>query len=93
VSQFIRVFERDIAHGGLFVATQHPARLDKVVVLEVSVPTRPPTTVRVPARVVQRVAPSNLESERSRRTPGMGVEFVDKERAVAQLRILARRLS
>jgi Tfp pilus assembly protein PilZ len=91
---FIEVFERDIQHGGLFVATRSPAALNQVISLQLILPLDGVDTVEVPARVVHRYDPAEHGAgDRPDRPPGMGVEFVDRELTVSRLRHLARRLS
>jgi Tfp pilus assembly protein PilZ len=92
--QFVEVFERDIQHGGLFVATRSPAALNQVIHLQLHLPVDGGEPVEVPARVVHRYDPAEHGvGDRPDRVPGMGVEFLERERTVARLRELARRLA
>jgi Tfp pilus assembly protein PilZ len=88
VGEFQRIFERDILHGGLFVACERPpARLQEVVSLKLSLPDGRGTVV-VPSRVVHRRDAADASGP-----AGMGVEFLDPESVVSQLRNLVEGLS
>lgn len=86
--QFRRVFESDIATGGLFVPAAHPPALDTVVVVEVSIEHADLPPVQVEGRVVHRLeAPPDEEAEPSLLT-GMGLQFTDISAAIERLRPL-----
>jgi Tfp pilus assembly protein PilZ len=82
---FVDVFERDIANGGLFVATRFPGRLGEVVTIELHPPDAAPVVVR--ARVVQRFEPNGASM-----LAGMGVELLEAQSVCDQLRPIAARL-
>lgn len=87
---FVQTFRRDIATGGLFVSTRHPAKLNDAITVELHVPGLEGEPAKLRARVVQRFephagGPSNLAA-------GMGVELVDRTAALALLEPIARRL-
>lgn len=84
--QFRRAFERDIATGGLFVNTERPLALDSVVEVEIGVEGVAAPAVRLQARVVHRSEPS--EGESGNLLAGMGLQFLDVQRAVERLRSL-----
>ncbi len=77
-----RTWARDVAQGGLFVSARDPAAIGEVIILEVRPPEDAPggQKVRLDARVVHVFdrqgggAEANLLS-------GMGVEFLDPDRA------------
>jgi hypothetical protein len=87
--QFRRVFDRDVKTGGMFITTGSPPALDSIVQVDVSVEGLPLAPIGLQARVVHRLepppgsAPGNL-------LVGMGVQFLDVERAVERLRALLR---
>ena len=87
--QFRRVFDRDVKTGGLFIHTGRPAALDAVIQVEVEVEGLPVRPIRLQARVVHRLEPPP-GSPPGNLLAGMGVQFLDVERAVEQLRALLR---
>ena len=90
--EFLRILERDIAHGGLFVPTSRPPGLNQMVSLELSIPGFPEPIV-LPARVVHRFDPAEARpGTGGGRTAGMGVEFVDQDETIHRLQEIAARL-
>jgi hypothetical protein len=87
--QFRRVFDRDVKTGGLFISTGYPAALDAVIEVEVTVDGIQTTPIRLQARVVHRME-SPPGSQPGNLLAGMGVQFLDVDRAVEQLRSLLR---
>lgn len=87
--QFRRVFDRDVKTGGLFIHTSRPPALDAVIEVEVTVDGVPVQPIRLQARVVHRMEPPP-GSPPGNLLAGMGVQFVDVERAVERLRALLR---
>jgi hypothetical protein len=85
--QFRRAFERDVQTGGLFISTEQPPALDTVIDIEVSLEASSHAPVRLQARVVHRMAPPP-GSAPGNLLAGMGVQFLDVARAVADLRTL-----
>ena len=83
---FRRAFERDISTGGLFVTTDRPPPLDSVVEVEVGIQDAGAAPVRLQARVVHRTEPS--PGEAGNLLAGMGLQFLDVQRAVERLRSL-----
>jgi Tfp pilus assembly protein PilZ len=88
--EFLDVYERDIANGGLFVATSQPCRLREQVRIALHPPGPSPTPLLLPARVVQRFEPGPgggavLE--------GMGVELLDLSETLARLRPIVESLA
>jgi uncharacterized protein (TIGR02266 family) len=75
VKELLRVYHKDVVHGGLFVPTRKPAALSARITLEVELPGgREP--LRLTAQVVQRIAPEGAAS-RPNLLAGMGVHFED----------------
>ncbi len=87
--QFRRVFDRDVKTGGLFIHTSRPPGLDAVIEVEVTVDGVPVQPIRLQARVVHRMEPPP-GSPPGNLLAGMGVQFLDVERAVERLRALLR---
>lgn len=87
--QFRRVFDRDVKTGGLFIHTSKPPALDAVILVEVVVEGLAVAPVRLQARVVHRME-SPPDSPPGNLLAGMGVQFLDVDRAVEQLRSLLR---
>ena len=87
--QFRRVFDRDVKTGGLFIHTSKPPALDAVILVEVGVEGLAVAPVRLQARVVHRME-SPPDSPPGNLLAGMGVQFLDVDRAVEQLRSLLR---
>ncbi len=84
-AHFLDTLRRDMQHGGLFLPTSEPATLNQVVLVELEVPTNPPSFERCQARVVHRATAQSTKTEKS----GIGVEFLDRNAVVARLRRLA----
>jgi hypothetical protein len=76
-SSFLNVYHRDIAAGGLFVASQELARLHDIVTVELRPPIAVANPLRFEARVVHCVDPA-VDGSGSPR--GMGVQFLDPDR-------------
>jgi len=74
--QFLRAVRNDVAHGGLFVPTREPARLESAVTIEVVPPVEGLRPVRLGARVVQRIEPA-AGRESPNLLAGMGVQLDD----------------
>jgi len=87
--QFRRVFDRDVKTGGLFIHTSKPPALDAVILVEVGVEGLTVPPIRLQARVVHRME-SPPDSPPGNLLAGMGVQFLDVDRAVEQLRSLLR---
>lgn len=84
-ASYRQAYDRDVRQGGLFVASQHPAPLDRKIVLEI----HPPSSsqfFRLQAKVVQSVPPSQSSDGKPNLLAGMGVEFVDRDLALKQFR-------
>lgn len=79
-----RVFRRDMRHGGLFIPTCKPAELDQIISLQIHLAGSENHLV-IPARVVHLQPEGGADAP----PPGMGVQFLDPENAVARLRQLA----
>ena len=73
--QFVQVFDRDLVHGGLFIATHQPARVQEVVTVEIHLPLPDAPPVRLRARVVQRFDPGATGGPNL--LAGMGVELLE----------------
>ena len=82
-SEFLTVFHRDISNGGLFVATDRPAKLYQPVSVVLHLPGEPRQQVTVSARVVQVIEPRRSAGGRSR--GGMGLEILDVDRTLDAL--------
>jgi Tfp pilus assembly protein PilZ len=80
---FLAVYRRDVANGGLFVTAERPARLDERVAVDLLLPGAGAPAVRVEGRVVQVVEPRPLASGRT--AGGMGLELVDPDDVVRRL--------
>lgn len=80
---FLAVYRRDVANGGLFVTAERPARLDQRVAVDLRLPGAGAPTVRVEGRVVQVVEPRPLDSGRT--AGGMGLELIDPDGVVQRL--------
>ncbi|MES1242118.1 MAG: PilZ domain-containing protein [Acidobacteriota bacterium] len=83
-AEFVEVFRRDIANGGLFVSTRYPGRLQETVNVELHPPFPGATPVSVRARVVQRFEPSSDHGPNL--LSGMGVELLDLAAVVEALK-------
>lgn len=83
-AEFLEVYRRDIANGGLFVSTRYPGRLQETVNVELHPPFPDARPVLVRARVVQRFEPS-ADSFGPNLLAGMGVELLDLPSVVESL--------
>ena len=90
-SEFLEVFQRDIANGGLFVSTRYPGRLQETVRIELRPPAPGIAPVFLSARVVQRFEPQD-GSFGPNLLSGMGVEILDLPAVLAELRPIVERL-
>jgi len=79
-SELLRVFRKDVVHGGLFVPTRKPAALAARIQLEVELPEGARGPLRLTAQVVQRIDPEGAGS-RPNLLAGMGVSFEDPTEA------------
>lgn len=80
---FLTVFHRDIANGGLFVSTSRPARMHEPVRVTLHLPVRPKRSIEVDARVVQVVEPRKAGGGRT--NGGMGLEIIDPDVVMQKL--------
>ena len=91
--EFLEVYRRDLVHGGLFISTLYPGRLNETIEVELCPPGVDSPSVRLRARVVHRVEPrSNDLSGAPNLLAGMGVEILDLPAALARLAAVADRL-
>jgi len=90
--EFVEVFERDIVHGGLFVPTRYPGRLQEMVDVELIPPVPFAEPVRARARIVHRLDPRSSDIEGTNLLSGMGLELIDVPKVVEQLRPVVERL-
>ncbi len=91
---FLEVYHRDLATGGLFIATDRPAQVDEVVVIELVITGSGQPPLRFEGKVVYRVEPTTPGSDAAPNLmAGMGVELVDFQATSAKLASLARRLA
>lgn len=80
-ASYRQAYERDVRQGGLFVASQHPAPLERKIMLEVHAPDKDrPFHLR--AKVVQSVPPTSSNDGKPNLLAGMGVEFLDPDKAL-----------
>lgn len=85
--QFLEIYHRDLANGGLFVSTSRPARLQENVVIDLYPPEEGGRPLRLRARVVQRFEPQPMEGAPGRNLlAGMWVELLDPREVQARLR-------
>jgi Tfp pilus assembly protein PilZ len=91
VSQFLEAFRRDIQTGGLFVPTRFPADVNTIVTVAIYPPDEGIEPVRIPARIVQRLAPQASAPGKSEKPAGMGVAFIDPQSALVQLQPVVAR--
>lgn len=85
---FLTVFHRDIANGGLFVSTSRPARLYSPVRVTLHLPVQPKRSVEIDARVVQVVEPRKTGGGST--AGGMGLEIVDPDGVMERLEPVVR---
>ena len=91
-AEFVEVFCRDIQNGGLFVSTRYPGRLQETVTVELHPPLAGEPPVQARARVVQRFEPQIGDTLGPNLLAGMGVELLDPQRVLDQLRAIVQRL-
>lgn len=84
-SDLVEIFQRDIVHGGLFVSTRFPGRLQETVQIELHPPIQNAQPIQFRARVVQRFEPRE-ESLGENLLAGMGVEIQDLPAVLERLR-------
>jgi Tfp pilus assembly protein PilZ len=82
--EFLSAFRRELQHGGMFIKTQHPPRVNERVTVEIKRPTEEP--IRLPARVVSRRQGGDVSDSRS--PPGINVDFTDLKSALEELKRL-----
>lgn len=88
VSDFLQCYHRDLVNGGIFIRTARPRGIRSLIDLEFQVPGRAePLTSR--GRVVQRIEPRAGEDPPR---GGMGIELLEVENLLAELRPLVERL-
>lgn len=80
VAELVRVYRKDVVHGGLFVPTRKPAELSAQITLEVELPAAGLEPLRLSARVVQRIDPEGAGA-RPNLLAGIGVQFEDQAAA------------
>jgi hypothetical protein len=90
-AELVEVFQRDIVHGGLFVSTRYPGRLQETVKIDLLPPVPDAEPVSFRARVVQRFEPQGRDSAPNLLS-GMGVEILDLSKVLEKLRPLVERL-
>lgn len=90
-TDLVEVFQRDILHGGLFVSTRFPGRLQETVHIELHPPLPDAEPIQFRARVVQRFEPHE-ESLGANLLAGMGVEILDLPAVLERLRPLVERM-
>lgn len=88
---FLRVYRKDVVHGGLFVPTRKPAEMSESITLEVIVPLKGYTPLRFPARVVHRIPPNDTGAG-TNLLAGMGVQFEDPVAVLSALEPVVARL-
>ncbi|MCM2269271.1 MAG: PilZ domain-containing protein [Thermoanaerobaculia bacterium] len=81
-ASFLSVYHRDIAAGGLFVATDQPGEMHEVVLVELRLPDAVGRPLQFEARVVHRFDPKSMGKPG---LSGMGVQFLDPDRVRAAL--------
>lgn len=86
-ADFLGVFRRDLVNGGLFVASGTPADLQERVVVSLHLPEPVKRVFQLEARVVQVVEPRSRPSG-GRTGGGMGLELIDTDRVLEELRPL-----
>ncbi len=86
LEQFRSVYERDLAHGGLFVATFLPAKIGDLVEIELHLPAPLEGMVPLRARVVHRIDAQGGEGLGGPNLlAGIGVELADRSAALAEI--------
>lgn len=79
--EFLSTFRRELQHGGMFIKTQHPPKVNQDVTVEIKRPAG--DSVRLPARVVSRRSPE--EDPNPKTPPGINVDFKDLKSALEEL--------
>lgn len=82
--EFLEIYRRDIANGGLFVSTRYPGRLHETVGIDLHPPVAGVPPIALRARVVQRFEPQEEDSGAG--LAGMGVEILDLPAVLEKLR-------
>ena len=91
--QFLEVYHRDLATGGLFIPTDEPAPLNQVVTVELSVAEPGITPVQFQARVVHRLDTGMPDGTGAGNLmAGMGVELMSFEKTLKALWTLVAQL-
>lgn len=90
---FLEVYRRDLETGGLFVATDHPAEVDEVVVVELVIAASGQPPLRFEGKVVYRVDPTTAGDAAANLMAGMGIELVDFPATAKKLAALVERLA
>jgi Tfp pilus assembly protein PilZ len=80
--ELLRVYRKDVVHGGLFVPTRKPAALRARIALEIELGVAELAPARLVAQVVHRIEPSG-EGAGPNLVAGMGVHFEDPAAARA----------
>lgn len=88
---FLEVYRRDLVHGGLFISTRYPGKLNETLEVELCPPLSGSPPVRLRARVVHRVEPRS-DDMGPNLLAGMGVEILDLPALLARLAPVAARL-
>ncbi len=89
--QFLQVYHRDLATGGLFIPTDDPAPLNEVITVELSVAGVDAAPVRFQARVVHRLDP-HTPGGADNLIAGMGVELLAFEKTLKDMWTLVAQL-
>ena len=77
---FLQILKQDIEKGGIFIATTRPAGLHQWITVELRIPAPIDEVVRLPARVVHRVAEGDTKL-----LAGIGVQLGDTAAAVEKI--------
>ncbi|MEE8524175.1 MAG: hypothetical protein V3T72_09615, partial [Thermoanaerobaculia bacterium] len=73
--RFLEIYRRDLGTGGLFVATDRPAEVDEVVVVELVIAGSGQPPLRFEGKVVYRVEPTRPgDAAATNLMAGMGIE-------------------
>ncbi len=87
--QFLEAYRRDIATGGLFVPSDHPAKLHETITVELRIAEADVQPLRFQARVVQCLEPSMPgNGSTSNLMSGMGVELLTYDRTLKAMNAL-----
>lgn len=90
-AEFLEIFRRDLVHGGLFISTRYPGRLQETVRVDLLPPIPFAEVVSFRARVVQRFEPHGEDFARNLLS-GMGVEILDLPAVLERLTPFVERL-